>query len=191
MRRRVAAARIARLGTVLARSGAADRVYEFIEFDIPGVGRGRTEFGVDHAFPDEPFYVTIRPADEAPQTLRFRDIDEFAAYRSKDTIFAEPGSGFHTDLLEDAKTQARSRANPGDDWGGPVGNATIGGPTENQDVFSYVQRELHKRGWTVIEIHGEGPIKAFIPDSIPIPGDESFADEAFYTYGLMAFRPSR
>jgi hypothetical protein len=40
---------------------------------------------------------------------RIRDIDEFAAYRSRDTIFAEPGSGLHTDLIEDARTQARIR----------------------------------------------------------------------------------
>ena len=96
--------------------------------------------------------------------------------------------------------QAKLTINPPDDIYEQVANASMdlvapGGGlaqhTENQDVFSYVQRELHKRGWTVIEIHGEGPIKAFIPDSIPTPGDESFADEAFYTYGLMAFRPSR
>jgi hypothetical protein len=323
-----------------ARSGAADRVYEFVEFDIPLVGRGRAEFGIDHAFPDKPFYVTVRYPDETAQTLRFRDIDEFAAYRSRDTIFAEPGSGLHTDLMEDARTQARIREKTGDDWGGPLGNATIGGPkahgssaapiaaeeliaavhsegpalidaqenpftaiganttvsgrildvgaggggkaltmarvhphakvralepdedlrtfaadmlpltdpeaakriqldelpvqrliergqagtysqvnlmapipgagfesvanapmdlvapggslnlhTENKDVFLYVQRELHSRGWTLIEIHGEGPIKSFIPESIPTVSDESFGDEGFYEYGLIALRP--
>ena len=46
---------------------------EFIEFDIPGVGRGRTEFGINPANANEPVYVRINQPDAPPETLTFAD----------------------------------------------------------------------------------------------------------------------
>lgn len=82
-------------------------VREFVEFDIPGVGRGRTEYGIDpgHA---EPFYVRIHRPNEAPQTLRFAHDGAFSSYWGDRTVYVEPGSPLYDAMIRDIQTYVRS-----------------------------------------------------------------------------------
>jgi hypothetical protein len=82
-------------------------VREFVEFDIPGVGRGRTEYGIEpgHA---EPFYVRIHRPNEAPQTLRFAHDGAFRAYWGERTVFVEPGSPLYEAMVRDIQDYVRS-----------------------------------------------------------------------------------
>ncbi|AKC86793.1 hypothetical protein WQ53_08515 [Pseudoxanthomonas suwonensis] len=82
-------------------------VREFVEFDIPGVGRGRTEYGIDpgHA---EPFYVRIHRPGEPPQTLRFAHDGAFRTYWGERTVFVEPGSPLYQSMIRDIQGYVRS-----------------------------------------------------------------------------------
>jgi hypothetical protein len=86
-------------------SGAAAR--EFVEFDIPGVGRGRTEYGIDPANP-EPFYVRIHRPNDAPQTLRFAHDGSYRGYWGERTVYAEPGSPLYDAMIRDIQAYVRS-----------------------------------------------------------------------------------
>jgi hypothetical protein len=78
-------------------------VFEFVEFDIPNVGRGRAEFGYDPAHPDKPVYVRIHKPNEPAQTLRFESTEDFAAYWGQRTIHTAPGEALYDDLVEQAR----------------------------------------------------------------------------------------
>jgi Domain of unknown function (DUF4157) len=75
-------------------------VREFLEYDIPGVGRGRTEFGITpgHA---EPFYVKTYMPDGTVSEVRFTSDGPFHAYWGKDTIFVEKGSDVYDAMMRD------------------------------------------------------------------------------------------
>lgn len=88
----------------LSRGGP---VREFIEFDIPGVGRGRTEYGIDPAHA-EPFYVRIQRPNETPQTLRFAHDGAFRAYWGERTVYVEPGSPLYEAMIRDIQGYVRS-----------------------------------------------------------------------------------
>jgi hypothetical protein len=82
-------------------------VREFVEFDIPGVGRGRTEYGIEPGHP-EPFYVRIHRPGDAPQTLRFAHDGAFRAYWGERTVFVEPGSPLYEAMIRDMQDYVRS-----------------------------------------------------------------------------------
>ncbi len=86
---------------IAARRGdGGGTVREFIEFHVPGVGRGRAEYGADPTG-DRPFYVTTHAPDGTSHTVRFRDVDEFRGYWESHHVAAAPGSGLHSALVAD------------------------------------------------------------------------------------------
>ncbi len=84
--------------------GRGERVREFVEFTIPGVGRGRIEYGIDPTH-EQPFYIRIFQEGEAPAIRRFSGEDEYSAFWSDhDDMYVEPGSPLYRQLeaaLED------------------------------------------------------------------------------------------
>ncbi len=100
-------------------------VREFIEFDIPGVGRGRTEYGIEPGHP-EPFYVRIHRPGDAPQTLRFAHDGAFQAYWGERTVYVEPGSPLYDAMVRDIQSYVRSLH--GDDVPAPRRPASADAP---------------------------------------------------------------
>jgi hypothetical protein len=94
---------------VAARRGDGGRtVREFIEFHVPGAGRGRAEYGADPSG-DRPFYVTTRLPDGTTHTARFRDVDEFRGYWESHHVAAAPGSELHAALTADVDAYLAGR----------------------------------------------------------------------------------
>jgi hypothetical protein len=75
---------------------------EFIEYDLPGVGRGRTEFGITPGA-DKPFYVRMTLEDGSTSEMRFSHDGEFDAYWSAQKIAVQPGSDLYTAMLRDVE----------------------------------------------------------------------------------------
>ena len=89
-------------------ASGAGPVRQFVEFDIPGVGRGRTEFGIDLAS-SEPVYVRIHHPNGDQQTIRFRDTGDYATYWGERAIYVEPDSPVHKQMLDDIGQWIRER----------------------------------------------------------------------------------
>ena len=83
-------------------------VREFVEFDIPGVGRGRTEFGIDLDFA-EPIFIRISHPGGETETIRFRDTGEYTTYWGRRTVYVEPGSPAHRQMLDNIAAWLRER----------------------------------------------------------------------------------
>jgi hypothetical protein len=113
-------------GLLFRLMGEGTLVREFIEFDIPGVGRGRTEYGIDPGN-REPFYVTINRPDGTSQTLRFAHDGAYRAYWGDRTVYVEPGSPTYDAMIRDIQSYIRSL---GHDEGsfGPPGRTGAGSP---------------------------------------------------------------
>jgi hypothetical protein len=86
---------------------------EFVEFDIPGVGRGRTEYGIDPAQP-KPVYVRIHRAGKPTRELRFDDVDGFQRYWDSLKIYLQPGTPLYDDVVNGVLNRSRT---PLDDVG--------------------------------------------------------------------------
>ncbi|MEW5931769.1 MAG: DNA/RNA non-specific endonuclease, partial [Gemmatimonadota bacterium] len=94
---------------VAARRGDGGRTArEFIEFHVPGVGRGRAEYGADPSG-DRPFYVTTHHPDGTTHTVRFRDVDEFRGYWESHHVAAAPGSELDAALRADVDAYLAGR----------------------------------------------------------------------------------
>lgn len=93
-------------GLMFRYVGEGGHVREFIEFDVPGVGRGRTEYGIDPLH-DEPFYVRIHQPDGRSQTIRFSDDGTYSAYWGSRTVAVEPGSPTHEAMIRDIQAYIR------------------------------------------------------------------------------------
>jgi hypothetical protein len=94
---------------IAARRGDGGRtVREFIEFHVPGVGRGRAEYGADPSG-DRPFYVTTHGPDGTTHTVRFRDVDEFRGYWESHHVAAAPGSELDAALRADVDAYLAGR----------------------------------------------------------------------------------
>jgi len=83
-------------------------VREFVEFDIPGVGRGRTEFGIEPGNP-EPFYVRINLPDGTQRTTRFAHDGAYRSYWGERTVYVEPGSPEYQQMFVDIAQFLRER----------------------------------------------------------------------------------
>jgi hypothetical protein len=95
-------------------------VREFLEFDIPGVGRGRTEFGIDPANA-EPFYVRIHQPDGSSRMLRFANDGHYTAYWGDRTIAVPKDSPVYEAMIHDIKDYLRSTgADTRGDFGPPA-----------------------------------------------------------------------
>lgn len=115
-------------------------VREFVEFDIPGVGRGRTEFGIDPANP-EPFYVRINMPDGTSRTVRFANDGAYHAYWGERTRYVEPGSPEYRQMIDDISRFLRDRESTlasartpqsGAVPGSPAGERTMAGARRGQ-----------------------------------------------------------
>jgi len=112
-------------------------VREFVEFDIPGVGRGRTEYGIDPGNA-EPFYVRIHRPNAEPQTMRFAHDGAFHAEWSSRTTHVEPGSPLYDAMIRDIQDYVRS-LDPAQTGGAPRRTEAGGGeprpvPAETADA---------------------------------------------------------
>jgi hypothetical protein len=83
-------------------------VREFVEFDIPGVGRGRTEFGIDLDAAD-PIFIRISHPGGEQQVIRFRDTGDYTSYWGERTVYVEPGSPTHQQMLDNIGAWIRER----------------------------------------------------------------------------------
>ena len=102
-------------------ASGAGPVRQFVEFDIPGVGRGRTEFGIDLAS-SEPVYVRIHhPNGGDQQTIRFRDTGDYATYWGERAIYVEPNSPVHKQMLDDIGQWIRERRGASGELEAPEG----------------------------------------------------------------------
>ncbi|GGX79720.1 hypothetical protein GCM10007160_03880 [Litchfieldella qijiaojingensis] len=83
-------------------------VREFVEFDIPGVGRGRTEYGIEGGH-SEPFYVRIHYPDGTERTVRFTHDGDYQVYWGSRTTHVAPGSPEYRAMIEDIQRYLRDR----------------------------------------------------------------------------------
>jgi hypothetical protein len=83
-------------------------VREFVEFEIPGVGRGRTEFGIEGG-QKEPFYVKIFLPDGTQQTVRFQHDGAYSVYWGSRTVYLEPGTPEYKRMISDISEYLRKR----------------------------------------------------------------------------------
>jgi Domain of unknown function (DUF4157) len=82
-------------------------VREFLEFDIPGVGRGRTEFGIDPNS-SEPFYVKIHHPDGTTRTTRFAHDGHYSAYWGERKIGVPENSPVYDSMVRDIQAYLKS-----------------------------------------------------------------------------------
>jgi hypothetical protein len=75
-------------------------VREFLEYDMPGVGRGRTEFGIS-ADNEKPFYVRVFLPDGSSSTLRFAHDGTYAGFWSGEKTYVDPESPLYRQMLHD------------------------------------------------------------------------------------------
>lgn len=82
-------------------------VREFIEFNIPGVGRGRTEYGMEPGVA-EPYYVRINQPDGTSRTIRFANDGHYSAYWGERTVAVPEGSPVYDSMIRDIEAYLRS-----------------------------------------------------------------------------------
>jgi hypothetical protein len=92
--------------TIVRFSRTGEAVREVVEFDIPGLGRGRTEFGIEPV-PGDRFYVKIQRADGRVETLRFADENAYGEYWGRRTVYA--GRDNQVELIRDLDEYVRAR----------------------------------------------------------------------------------
>lgn len=108
-------------------------VREFIEFTIPGVGRGRTEYGMEPGVA-EPYYIRINQPDGTSRTIRFATDGHYSAYWGERTIAVPEGSPVYDSMIRDIEAYIRSiRGNEPPEFGphektatGDTGTASAG-----------------------------------------------------------------
>jgi hypothetical protein len=84
-------------------------VAEFVEYDIPGVGRGRTEYGIDPSYPDRSLFVRIHHADgTVDPPMRFASSNEYWDYWRSRSVYVEHGSEDHAAMIKAARDYLRS-----------------------------------------------------------------------------------
>jgi hypothetical protein len=132
-------------------------VREFVEFDIPGVGRGRTEYGIDPAH-SEPYFMRIHQPDGTNRTVRFAHDGQYRTYWGERTVYVEPGSPAYDAMIRDVQNFVRSTAGesgvpgpgaprPGDR--GMAGSGT-GGPAARPADLQTAHGELTPHGIQLI-----------------------------------------
>ncbi len=113
-------------GLIMCFMAEGGHVREFVEFDIPGVGRGRTEFGVQSG-QAEPFYVRIHYPDGTSRTVRFANDGAYHMYWGERTTFVDPASPAYRDMIRDIQQFLRNR-DPGSNSGSGSENGSSSGP---------------------------------------------------------------
>ncbi|WP_266168801.1 DUF4157 domain-containing protein [Dyella subtropica] len=106
-------------------------VREFVEFNIPGVGRGRTEYGMEPGNP-EPFYVRINQADGTSRTVRFANDGHYSAYWGERTIAVPEGSPVYDAMIRDIQDYIRSIRGSEPQRFGPDEKTSSGSTTETK-----------------------------------------------------------
>lgn len=136
---------------VAARRGDGGRtVREFVEFHVPGAGRGRAEYGADPSG-DRPFYVTTHHPDGTTHTARFRDVDEFRGYWESHHVAAAPGSELHAALVADVDAYlAGRRQEPAD------GERTMAGSGDRRRERAREEEALRQQAAEDREMEAEG-----------------------------------
>jgi hypothetical protein len=85
--------------SLIPRAFREGKVYEFVEYNIPGVGRGRTEYGIDLG-EDMPFYVTVFKPDGSTWTKRFANDAEFTSFWGERKVYMDPNSPEYKKFIE-------------------------------------------------------------------------------------------
>gem|GEM_PF-6745389 len=88
------------LGMMRRFVSSGQSVREFLEYEIPGIGRGRTEFGITQGS-KEPFYMTVFLPDGSSSTLRFAHDGTYSSYWSGEKIYVDPDSPLYKAMLAD------------------------------------------------------------------------------------------
>jgi hypothetical protein len=104
-------------------------VREFIEFDIPGVGRGRTEYGLDPTNP-EPFYVKIHQPDGSSRTMRFAKDGSYSTYWGDRTIAVPIDSPVYKSMIRDIEQHIRSLDRDEPSGFGPGDKTKVANPAD-------------------------------------------------------------
>jgi hypothetical protein len=127
-------------------------VREFIEFDIPGVGRGRTEYGIDPGNA-EPFYVRIHQPDGSSRTLRFAHDGHYSAYWGDRTIVVPKDSPVYDAMIRDIESYLRSiGADKRGDFGPPAESpAAVTKPSASNDSAAPVVKPSNSGDTTGVE----------------------------------------
>ena len=79
------------------------RVREFVEWNDPAGGRGRTELGIDLAWPDKPIYVRIVEPNGKQWIERFKTEADYHRFYDSHTKFVEAGSPLHDWIITGAR----------------------------------------------------------------------------------------
>ncbi|HSA82582.1 MAG TPA: hypothetical protein VLE23_17325, partial [Geminicoccaceae bacterium] len=96
---------------------------EVVEFDIPGRGRGRTEYGIEPGRKDR-FYVKFRRDDGRTETLRFADEKEYGEYRGRRTVGATRDN--QVELVRDLQRHLAAQRRAADTGQGPGTRSMVG-----------------------------------------------------------------
>jgi hypothetical protein len=75
-------------------------VREFLEYEMPSIGRGRTEFGIT-AGAEMPFYVTVFLPDGTSSTFRFANDGTYAAFWGGAKTYVDPDSALYRQMIHD------------------------------------------------------------------------------------------
>jgi hypothetical protein len=101
-------------------------VREFLEYDIPGIGRGRTEFGISQDN-SKPFYVRVFLPNGSSSTLRFAHDGTYAGFWSGEKTYVDPESPVYKQMLHDIPDYLKNIDQAGK--GGPVAEPPAGRKT--------------------------------------------------------------
>jgi hypothetical protein len=94
---------------------------EFVETDIPGVGRGRTEYGFDPGNREKPIYVRIHHPDAPPEPLRFANLDDYYKHWDSIKMYVGLDSWLHRYIVERFFARSRSGGDGGETGAPPAG----------------------------------------------------------------------
>jgi len=73
-------------------------VREFLEYEIPGVGRGRTEFGITPGS-EKPYYVKVSLPDGSSSSFSFANDRTYGVSWSSEKIYVDPRSPLYNELI--------------------------------------------------------------------------------------------
>ncbi len=131
--------------SMMQRYARTGRAVEFVEFEVPGVGRGRAEYGIESGS-ENPYSVRIHRPGSPPWERRFPNTDAYADYWMRETIYLKPGSPVYRQMVANLQAevnQGRSERGSAEAEsaalrGGPEeaeGDRTMAGGPRNRNVY--------------------------------------------------------
>ena len=103
---------------MIHRYHGGQSVREFLEYEIPGLGRGRTEFGITQGN-EKPFYVTVYLPDGSASTFRFANDGTFSSFWGSEKTYVDPTSPLYKAMLDEMPKYLKA-ARENADWSEPA-----------------------------------------------------------------------